>query len=149
MYTHIPFHCFLLQLNIYTRSLYLLFVRVDRDILEAMLEMEDCPRGTLRPFLLKKKEEEMEWLKMGKRYVEAGDLKALQARLWEIPEDVDRPWLFQKLYLHACLKGRREIAEWLEGTVFPTLDPIQQIALRQGFAYGRHLLETWERRWKS
>ena len=78
----------------------------------------------------------------GKHLVERGDLSALQAAFQEIADadDIDWPVLFQKVYLHACLKGRREIAEWLEKTVFPTLDPIQQIALRQVFAYGRHLL---------
>ncbi len=86
-------------------------------------------------------------LEMGKRLVERGDLPALKAAFQEIAEaDVDWPTLFQKVYLHACLKGEQAIAEWLEKTVFPTLDPIQQIALRQGFAYGRHLLGVAERR---
>lgn len=85
-------------------------------------------------------------LEMGKRLVERGDLMALQAAFIELQDaEVDWPTLFQKVYLHACLKGQRVIAEWLEGTVFPTLDPIVQIALRQGFAYGRHLLGTAER----
>ena len=74
---------------------------------------------------------------MGKRLIERGDLAAFQEHLADI-EMVD--WAFQKLYLHACLKGRREIAEWLEKVVFPTMDPIVQIALRQGFSYGRYLL---------
>lgn len=81
---------------------------------------------------------------IGKHLVEAGDLSALQEAFRTL-EEVDA-WLFQKVYLHACLKGRREIAEWLQDVVFPTLDPIRQIALRQGFAYGRHLLRTAERR---
>lgn len=87
-------------------------------------------------------------LELGKRLVERGDLTALQAAFGELQnaDEVDWPTLFQKVYLHACLKGQRPIAEWLESTVFPTLDPIVQIALRQGFAYGRHLLGTAERR---
>lgn len=86
-------------------------------------------------------------LEVGKRLVERGDLVALQAAFGELQDaEVDWPWLFQKVYLHACLKGQRTIAEWLQETVFPTLDPIVQIALRQGFAYGRHLLRTAERR---
>jgi hypothetical protein len=79
----------------------------------------------------------MDLLGAGKHLIERGDLKAFQEYVEEV-EMVD--WAFQKLYLHACLKGRREIAEWLETSVFPTMDPIAQIALRQGFAYGRHLL---------
>lgn len=90
-------------------------------------------------------------LEMGKRLVERGDLTALQAAFDEFRTDpsADEAWLFQKVYLHACLKGHREIAEWLEGTVFPTMDPIAQIAVRQGFAYGRHLLGIAERRRQS
>jgi hypothetical protein len=89
----------------------------------------------------------MDMLEMGKRLVERGDLAALEAAFQEIEDaNVDWPTLFQKVYLHACLKGQKEIAQWLEKTVFPTLDPIQQIALRQGFAYGRYLLGVAERR---
>ncbi len=79
----------------------------------------------------------MDLLEAGKHLIERGDLKAFQEYVAEV-EMVD--WAFQKLYLHACLKGRREIAEWLEKSVFPTMDPIVQIALRQGFSYGRYLL---------
>jgi hypothetical protein len=94
-------------------------------------------------------------LQMGKLLVERGDLSGLQQAIMEIrggEEDVgslDLPTLFQKVYLHACLKGQRGIVEWLQNFVFPTLDPIQQIALRQGFAYGRYLLGVAERRTRS
>ncbi len=91
----------------------------------------------------------METLAIAKSFVERGDLQGLQHAFKELEADVgivDMGWLFQKVYLHACLKGQGDIAEWLEKTVFPTLDPIAQIALRQGFAYGRHLLATAERR---
>ncbi len=91
----------------------------------------------------------MDAVTLGKHLVERGDLQGLQHAFKELEVDVgnvDMGWLFQKVYLHACLKGQGDIAEWLEKTVFPTLDPITQIALRQGFAYGRHLLATAERR---
>lgn len=84
-------------------------------------------------------EEMDDTVKFAKQLVEHGDLSALQ-NAFTVLRGVDIPWLFQKLYLHACLKGRVEIAEWLQNSVFPTLDPIAQIALRQGFAYGRYLL---------
>ena len=58
----------------------------------------------------------------------------------EFPCHVDWVTLFQKVYLHACLKKKRDIAEWLQTTLFPRLDPIQQIGLRQVFPYGRYLL---------
>ena len=33
------------------------------------------------------------------------------------------------------------MAQWLQLTIHPKMDPIQQIALRQIFSYGRVLLE--------
>jgi hypothetical protein len=52
--------------------------------------------------------------------------------------DVDWPSLFKDCYLHACLTGQGHIRAWFE-EVFTEFDPISQIALRQVFAYGRHL----------
>lgn len=57
----------------------------------------------------------------------------------EFEERIDWPNLYQKVYIHACLKKRKEIAEWLM-TLFPLFDPITQIAFRQVFFYGRFLL---------
>jgi len=69
------------------------------------------------------------------------DLATIQDYLQEARDlDYDWPSVFQKSYLHACLLGRSKIANWLQNSVFPTMDPIQQIALRQVFPYGRHLL---------
>ena len=58
----------------------------------------------------------------------------------EIDHEPDWPFIFQKVYLHACLKGSSEVASWMQFAVYPMLDPIQQIALRQVFPYGRYLL---------
>jgi hypothetical protein len=52
----------------------------------------------------------------------------------------DLPTIFHRVYLHACLRGRKEAADWMKGTLYPRMDPIQQIALRQIFPYGNHLL---------
>jgi len=51
------------------------------------------------------------------------------------------PWeyILEKVYIHACLKKRKEIVAYVLER-FKELDPIQQIALRQMFAYGRYLL---------
>lgn len=59
----------------------------------------------------------------------------------EFDRPVDWPTIFHRVYLHACLKGRRESAKWMETVLFPAMDPIQQIALRQIFPYGRVLLQ--------
>ncbi len=50
-------------------------------------------------------------------------------------------YIFQKVYLHACLKGKKEIANWMETEVFSQLPVIQQVAIRQVFAYGHILLK--------
>lgn len=52
----------------------------------------------------------------------------------------DWAYVFQKVYLHACLKGRADMATWLQG-LFGSLGTIQQVAYRQTFAYGRTLLQ--------
>ena len=82
-----------------------------------------------------------------KHFIEIYDLNSLQS-MWEElqvsepPEYMDIPTLFQKIYLHACLHKRHAIAAWLQDTVYPALDPIAQIALRQVFSYGRFLLRA-------
>ncbi len=53
---------------------------------------------------------------------------------------MDPAYIFQKVYLHACLMKRKEIAEWLEKECFLLLPSIQQIAIRQCFPYGYILL---------
>lgn len=81
-----------------------------------------------------------------KNIINKGDLSALQAHYANLQNDYDWserapdwPYVLQKVYLHACLKRRREIAVWLEG-LFTSMDPIQQIAYRHTLNYGRVLL---------
>jgi hypothetical protein len=80
-----------------------------------------------------------------KYHINCGNLQEIQ-HIWEtlqeseFDEHPDWVFLFQKIYLHACLKKHSSIAEWLQTCVFPRMDPIQQIALRQVFSYGRYLL---------
>ncbi len=59
----------------------------------------------------------------------------------EYPREPDWPYIFHRVYLHACLKGHKDAAAWLQTTIYPKMDPIQQIALRQIFPYGRVLLQ--------
>ena len=80
-----------------------------------------------------------------KKYIEENNIDYLQLYYKEVVSSdhftqLDWPVIFQKLYLHACLKKKQGIAEWFEKVIFPVMDPIQQIALRQIFPYGRHLL---------
>ena len=80
-----------------------------------------------------------------KKYIEENNIDYLQLYYKEVTtsdhfQDLDWPSIFHRLYLHACLKKKPEIAQWFETALYPTMDPIQQIALRQIFPYGRHLL---------
>lgn len=80
-----------------------------------------------------------------KPYINKGNLEGLKEQ-WteyrtetEFDREIAWDFVFQKVYLHAALKKQKPICEWLD-TVFTEFDPIQQIALRQMFAYARHLL---------
>ena len=82
-----------------------------------------------------------------------GDLESVQKIYLDIlnteyqsNEEPDIGYLFHKLYLHACLKGQPTIADWLTSALFNNMDPIQQIALRQIFPYGRLLLSRAEKK---
>jgi hypothetical protein len=80
-----------------------------------------------------------------KPYINKGNLDGLKEQWTEYRVETDFgreiawDFVFQKVYLHAALKKQKAICEWLD-TVFTEFDPIQQIALRQMFAYARHLL---------
>jgi len=80
-----------------------------------------------------------------KGLVDKNDLDAIKTYYNTLPEkDEDTtsiPWdvVFQRVYLHACLRKRKMIADFLV-QVYESMDPIDQIALRQVFPYGRYLL---------
>ena len=79
-----------------------------------------------------------------KKYINDESLEACQAYFQELKDTYEPgslPWdyIFQKVYLHACLKKQKAIVDWLM-LVFTELPPIQQIAVRQIFSYGRTLL---------
>ena len=84
-------------------------------------------------------------IRFGKQLVETNNLDGLKEYVAELQEDseakMDWPLLFQKVYLHACLKGSTSIADWMKDILYPMMDPIQKIALRQVFPYGRYLLQ--------
>ena len=77
-----------------------------------------------------------------KDLVDKNDLDALKtyySTLFDYNTNI--PWdvVFQRVYLHACLRKRSTIADFLV-QVYETMDPIDKIALRQVFPYGRYLL---------
>jgi hypothetical protein len=88
---------------------------------------------------------DQEIIDMCKRHIETGNLEGIQSyyrelMVTEFPQEPDWPYIFHRVYLHACLRGRPEVAQWIHQALFPMMDPIQQIALRQIFPYGRYLL---------
>ena len=80
------------------------------------------------------------FLKMCKLLIEKDNLEGLQEFYSESASE-QYPWeyIYQKLHLHACLKKKHRIVEWLN-QMFEQFDPIQKIALRQMFSYGKYLL---------
>jgi hypothetical protein len=87
-----------------------------------------------------------------KQYLNDNDLEGLQEYYRRLLNDEsnefepDWPYIFHRVYLHACLKGRRDAADWLAKSVYPNMDELQRIALRQIFPYGRLLLSRAEKR---
>lgn len=79
-----------------------------------------------------------------KPLIAEGNLVELQ-RLWEEYQETDFggyvawDYVFQKCYLHAALKKKKDICDWLD-TLFVTFNEMTQIALRQLFPYARYLL---------
>ena len=77
-----------------------------------------------------------------KELINKNDVDAFKAYLDQLLNDyTDIPWdyIFEKVYIHACLKKRKRIADFLTEE-YKKLDPIQQIAIRHVFSYGRYLL---------
>ncbi len=84
-------------------------------------------------------------IREAKEIINRGDLAALQEYYNNLfdshVESIDIPYLFRHIYVHACLKKKKEIAVWLKELYEETMDPIMKIALRQIFAYGNYLLK--------
>ena len=79
-----------------------------------------------------------------KALIEHSTLQALQTFFDEVKEEedahlIDWAYVWQKVYIHACLKKKRDMVSWLEEQ-FKELDPILCIAYRHTLNYGRHIL---------
>ena len=84
-------------------------------------------------------------LKQAKEFLtkQIADIEGLQ-NFWQVIEktnSIDWAYIFQKLYIHACLHGHREVAVWLRETFEKSADPLTQIAYRQTYTYANILLE--------
>ena len=77
-----------------------------------------------------------------KEYINKGDIEGFKNYMTELETEYEGiPWdyVFQKVYVHACLKKNKVIAEFMTEK-FNDLEPIQKIAVRQVFSYGKYLL---------
>ena len=79
-----------------------------------------------------------------KHFINNNDLDTIKS-VWEEysnTEDADTiAWdsIYKDVYIHACLKKKRDIIAWLD-TMYAGFNPIQKIALRQMFPYAKYLL---------
>lgn len=75
-----------------------------------------------------------------KDLVALDNLEGLKDYVYE-NQSLDLPWdvIYKDVYLHACLKKKPLIVNWLL-EVYESLDPITKITLKQLFPYGRYLL---------
>lgn len=81
-----------------------------------------------------------------KHYIDHDELSSCQDYLQELLDTYTSdsvPWdyIYKNVYLHACLKRRKAIVDWIL-TLYEHLPPVQQIALSQLFPYGRRLMSA-------
>ncbi len=81
-----------------------------------------------------------------KDFINSGDLEGLKSYYSELQNmeyghTPNWQYIYRQLYIHSCLKKKKEIADWFID-IFPMFDLVSQIALRQIFPYGRYLLST-------
>ena len=90
-----------------------------------------------------------EFIRKCKNHIDKNDLDGLKELLFTLQEDETSTvaWdiLFKDTYIHACLKNKPEIIEWLE-ELYKEMDPFHQVALRTVFPYGRALLKKAQQR---
>ncbi len=79
-----------------------------------------------------------------KDVINKGNIDELK-ELWENYQNTDFndiiawDYVFQKVYLHACLKKKVDMVQWLE-LLFSQFNEIHKIALRHTLIYGKYLL---------
>ena len=78
-----------------------------------------------------------------KEYINNNDIDGFKNFIEEVSESdepIEWDYIFQKVYIHACLKKNKSFTEFLM-TKFTEMAPEHQIIARQVFAYGRYLME--------
>lgn len=79
-----------------------------------------------------------------KHYINVVDLSGAKTYFEELVETYEHDsiawdYVFNKIYIHACLKKQLAFVNWLM-ELFECLKPVEQIAIRQVFSYGKYLL---------
>jgi len=77
-----------------------------------------------------------------KEFINQNDLLSLQQYFQQLDlNDTTIPWdfVYQKIYLHSCLKKNKEIKEWFESLI-SLFNPISQSAIKHTFHYGNYLM---------
>jgi hypothetical protein len=80
------------------------------------------------------------FVKECKEFINRGYLEGLEAFVTaNLDKNIAWEYVIEKLYIHACLKKKADLADKVLEKV-SLLDPIQQIAIRQMIPYGKWLL---------
>lgn len=77
-------------------------------------------------------------LHQGLECVRANDLDGLMELGNSLPSYINREYLFQRIYLSACVNKRPEIREWLMG-LYEQMDPVSKSALGPTLTYGKYV----------
>lgn len=80
-----------------------------------------------------------------KRTIDNGSLDDVRDTIYEIIQETNEniiawDYVILKIYVHACLRKKVEIAKWIAENGEKMLEPVQWIAIRQMIPYGKMLL---------
>ena len=78
-----------------------------------------------------------------KEYINNNDIDGFKNFIEEVSESdepIEWDYIFQKVYIHACLKKNKSFTEFLM-TKFTEMEQQHQIIARQVLTYGRYLME--------
>jgi len=64
-----------------------------------------------------------------------------------LPSNLEmREYIFQQVYIHACLKKNNHLTSWLKKEIYDKyFTSVQQIDIRHMFSYGKYLLLKGEK----
>ena len=71
-------------------------------------------------------------------------LQNLYTDLMRITSKEYRPnfeYIFQKIYLYACIKGDKEVIEWMK-KIYDTFGDVEKIALKPTLIYGKYIFKN-------